>query len=535
MWSPAILSTILALICSSYASLDVHLAIGTFRGVATANNTERWLGVPFVEPPVGELRFKAPVSISKPLPGIQNASVFGDACPQPPDPTLGAPISENCLHLNIWRPSNTSAVAKLPVLFWIHGGFYMLGASSNPAFDPTRIVQRSVTAGKPIIFVSTNYRLNTFGFLASSNVPGADLNAGLLDQQAALEFVQENIAQFGGDPAKVTLWGQSAGGGSVEAQLLYSSGDLFRAAIMHSSSGPFKTSPPPSTYDEPGKAYANLVNATGCPTGPASLSCLRQLPLDTLTNVSNTMIRATLNNQLWNPTVGPSGTFVPELASTRIASGTFKHIPIIGGSNLNDGSIFSTTLRNLNLTGDAQDDAFDNFVLGQLIDSSRVTSSTLARLRALYPANDSSLGAPFNTGDSLFDRGSAWYGDNSYLSPRRRLLEKAASLQNAWGFFFEEFFPGADPSLGVSHGSELKLLFGPVPAAVEEEFANTYLDLYLNFIHELNPGPSWSKYEPQTRRVLQLKRNNLTMIADDFHSDRTDFLNSDEVLREFIR
>ena len=104
MWSLAILSTILALICSSYASLDVHLAIGTFRGVATANNTERWLGVPFVEPPLGELRFKAPVSISKPLPGIQNTSVFGDACPQPPDPTLGAPISENCLHLNVRLP-----------------------------------------------------------------------------------------------------------------------------------------------------------------------------------------------------------------------------------------------------------------------------------------------------------------------------------------------------------------------------------------------------------------------------------------------
>ncbi|KAI0317629.1 alpha/beta-hydrolase [Amylostereum chailletii] len=518
-------------------ALVVNTTAGAFRGVAVANGTERWLGIPFVQPPLGELRFKAPVAIVEPAEGVRNATSFGNACPQPPAASLGAPVGESCLFLNVWRPAGTAPDAELPVLFWIHGGFWMTGASSDHAFDPTRIIQRSVNTSQPIIFVSANYRLNTFGFLASTNVDGADLNAGFLDTKAALEFVQDNAAAFGGDPSKVTIWGQSAGGGTVETQVLYASGrPLFRGAIMDSSSGPFKTSPTPDVYDRPNGTYTLLTTAVGCPTsGPASLACLQNATFDSLMNASNVMIQSTLNEQIWEPAVGPPGTFLPERSSARIASGNFSHVPLIAGSNLNDGSIFATSLRNKNLTGAAQDSAFDAFVLASLIDTTQVTPDVLAKLHAVYPENDTSLGAPFNTGDSLFDRGSAFYGDDAYTASRRRFLGSASGLQKTWGYFFKEFLPGGNPGLGVPHGSELGLLFGPVQAAEELEFANTFLDFYLNFINDLDPGSAWSLYTPENKQVLQLMRGNTTMIPDDFFSERLDLLNSQQVLDAFER
>ncbi|EEB94227.1 hypothetical protein MPER_06994 [Moniliophthora perniciosa FA553] len=112
-------------------------------------------------------RFRAPVPITESSNALKNASTFGNACPQPPS-NLGAPISEDCLFLNVFRPQNTAANAGLPVLVWIHGGQYTTGAASEPGDEPNRMLRRSVDIGKPIILVSINYRLNTFGFLASS-------------------------------------------------------------------------------------------------------------------------------------------------------------------------------------------------------------------------------------------------------------------------------------------------------------------------------------------------------------------------------
>ena len=164
-------------------------------------------------------------------------------------------------------------------------------------------------------------------------------------------------------------------------------------------------------------------------------------------------------------------------------------------------------MRNLSVPSSQEDSVFDTFIKNLLIDPSTVTQDVFDTINTLYPANDPTLGGAFNTGDSLFDRAEAWYADNMFLAARRLLFHRAESLQPLFGYFFTEFIPGQDPSLGgtfrrcgfalsnlalidpctVAHASELILLFGHFPA-VEEEFATQMVTFYINFVNDLDPG-----------------------------------------------
>jgi len=176
------------------------------------------------------------------------------------------------------------------------------------------------------------------------------------------------------------------------------------------------------------------------------------------------MVTATLNHQLWQPTVAP-GSVVPVRASEVMASGKFLHLPYIGGENvsfkvmwrilgyahlcqLNDGTFFTPTLRNLGLSGQAEDDAFKAFINALVIDNSTLTDDVVDQLINFYPANDPDNGAPFNTGDSLFDRAAAYYTDQNFVAVRRQFFQAAASLQPMFAYHFEEFVPGNDISVG---------------------------------------------------------------------------------------
>ncbi|KAG9080638.1 hypothetical protein FRC06_006321, partial [Ceratobasidium sp. 370] len=201
----------------------------------TTANQDYFLGIPFAEPPVGPLRFKPPVPWSRGKVTVVNATQDGHSCVQSPMWTNNT-MSEDCLTLNVWKPTNVTG--KLPVMVWIYGGAFYLGEIQQ--YPGTSLVERSVEIGKPIIYVAMNYRIGLFGFPpGQAAVDAGGSNLGLKDQRLALEWIQKNIAYFGGDPRKVTIFGDSAGAMSVGYQSLYKGGEIegaFQGMILQSGS-----------------------------------------------------------------------------------------------------------------------------------------------------------------------------------------------------------------------------------------------------------------------------------------------------------
>lgn len=220
----------------------VAIETGKLRGLVVGDqkDVEAFKGIPYAKPPVGELRWRAPEPAEK-WADVRDCFAFGNACPQRfpvlmaamPAMALNAPQNEDCLYLNVWRPAGERK--DLPVMVWIHGGGYTMGAGSQPMYDGEEL------ARKGVVLVSMNYRLGAFGFLAhpalsKESKDGVSGNYGLLDQIAALRWVKKNIAAFGGNPGRVTIFGESAGGGSVLALMVSPlARGLFHAAIPQSA------------------------------------------------------------------------------------------------------------------------------------------------------------------------------------------------------------------------------------------------------------------------------------------------------------
>jgi para-nitrobenzyl esterase len=215
----------------------VETTLGPVRG-AEDGDIATWKGIRYAAPPVGDLRFRAPEPPRR-WTEVADATTFGPACPQPSFPNmpldLGAPQGEDCLRLNIWASSDTEPGDRKPVMVWLHGGAYILGSGSQALYDGRRLA-----AGGDVVVVTVNYRLGALGFLDLSSFNTArrrfDSNIGLHDVLAALRWVRDNIAAFGGDPRKVTLFGESAGAGIVTTLLATPAAEgLFTLAIAQSS------------------------------------------------------------------------------------------------------------------------------------------------------------------------------------------------------------------------------------------------------------------------------------------------------------
>uniref|UniRef100_A0A8C7Z729 Carboxylic ester hydrolase n=1 Tax=Oryzias sinensis TaxID=183150 RepID=A0A8C7Z729_9TELE len=331
-FSPFLLFLIPSCSTQSEADFIVQTKSGRVRGFqVTVPDQSRpvvgFLGIPFGEPPVGKRRFR-PAEPKRPWQGVYKADSYPNACFQFVDKSYpGFPgiemwnpnreMSEDCLYLNIWVPSSVKP-HNLPVMVWIYGGGFYSGSSSLDVYDG-----RYLASVENVIVVSMNYRIGAFGFLALDGTSEAPGNVGLLDQRMALQWVQNNIASFGGDPRQVTIFGESAGGASVGYHLLSpGSRPLFTRAILQSGvpNCPWAS----VTYAEARRRATHLANAVGCNGGLTVL--IQVLPWTALFRFS------------FVPVV--DGEVLPDAPEAMVNSGDFKDTQILLGVNQDEGSYF---------------------------------------------------------------------------------------------------------------------------------------------------------------------------------------------------
>jgi para-nitrobenzyl esterase len=296
---------------------------GAVRGVAVPGGYA-FHGLPYAAPPTGHLRWRAPQPPAK-WKGVRDATEFAPICPQPERPFSIDVKDEDCLYLNVSTPELRKARGGgRPVLVWIHGGGATAGAGHED--DPTKL------AAEGIVVVTINYRLGALGFLshpALASWPGGPSgNYGLMDQQAALEWVQQNIRRFGGDPDNVTIMGESSGGLHVLVHLVSrSSRGLFQRAIVESGSFALTQLSLAAAKTE-GEAFATRA---GCPDQTAR--CLRNLPVDKLVEH--------FPNQAGRTTI-VDGKVLKESVGTALAAGRFARVPTLNGTDHEEERIFVT-------------------------------------------------------------------------------------------------------------------------------------------------------------------------------------------------
>src|SRR5580692_4805445 len=307
---------------SGGANPIVRPSDGLVRGT-TAGTVDEFLGLPYAAPPTGNLRWRPPAPPAS-WKGVRDATQFGPSCPQATtrNPFLPpGPISEDCLYLNVYAPTLRGGdEGGRPVLVWIHGGGLTLDGGRN--YDGSKL------AADGIVVVTINYRLGALGFLAhpalASQPGGAAGNYGLMDQQAALRWVQRNIAHFGGDPRNVTIAGESAGGLSVLAQMVSPGArGLFQRAIVQS--GTFALNQRPLAAAE--AAGQTFATAVGCPD--QSAACLRSVPVASLVGKFGVEIPGVVDGSVLTQPIGAA-----------LARGQFARVPVINGITHDEELLF---------------------------------------------------------------------------------------------------------------------------------------------------------------------------------------------------
>nr|GAT47596.1 predicted protein [Mycena chlorophos] len=486
----------------------VTLDKGTFVGTVGSTNTQSFLGIPFAQPPTGSLRYQLPVANS-PYNSTYTVTTMPPGCPQQavklpvltglPEEAVDYvvnsiygtifPGQEDCLTLNVIKPATATASSKLPVVVWIFGGGFELG--SPAMYDGTTIVERSISIGEPVIYVAMNYRLSAFGFLASSEVRAAGVgNLGLQDQRQALRWVQKYVGAFGGDPTKVTIWGESAGAISVALHMIANNGNnegLFRGGFMESGS-PIPVGP----LENGQKYYDEIVDYVGCSSASDTLECLRTVPYATLLDAQNAspfIFDYQSLNLAWLPR--EDGVFLTQNPQILVQKGIVSDVPFVSGDCDDEGTLFS--LSTLNISTDAQ---FLQWI--KQIWVPEATTTQLNSLNSEYPS-DLSDGSPFGTGDldaltPQFKRIAAFQGDAVFQAPRRFFMQSRSGKQNMWGFLSQRL--KATPFLGSFHGSDL------LNAYADGELT----DYVIYFTNNLNPNgntvPSWPAYTSATPNLM---------------------------------
>ncbi|KAH9077320.1 esterase 1 [Lactarius deliciosus] len=483
MWYPWVWAYFTTLLCSHYPR--VRLGGTSITGkYLRSYNQDFFGGIPFAEPPITSLRFAPPqLKLSLAPSRSFDARSYGPSCLQLEN---DADMSEDCLTLNIFRPSGIDSLASLPVMVWIYGGGFLNGQSS--IYDGSYFVEQSVARGTPILFVSLNYRVGPLGFPQGPEAAErAVLNLGLHDQWAALEWVQNNIASFGGDPAKVTLFGESAGALSASHHYL---NENF-TAVARAADQLF----PSSTADRGTPSWMLFANNTkSCMaltlSPDSTFSCLMSASSSDLL----VGVRAGLALELFpfRPVLDGNEGIISGQPVKRLARGAGQRVPYIAGTVLDEATIF--------LQRDFQTEDITTWLNANFTPSPigpDALRTGLDKLLSLYP-DDPSAGSPFGTGNQTFGtgpgfkRGSAIIGDIYFQALRRFWSQTTSALGTpSYAYIFTDPQPSADPALGVSHASELPYLFldvsknGPPKSA---RLSRAMLDYWISFAVSLTPN-----------------------------------------------
>ncbi|KAL0578841.1 hypothetical protein V5O48_003165 [Marasmius crinis-equi] len=489
-------------------------------------------GIPYAKPPVGELRLQPPVKAE--LNGTTfDASNYTASCLQP---RLNmTEMSEDCLTINVYRPTGVSEGANLPVMFWTYGGGFLVGTATT--WNASAILAQSIARGTPIVYVSFNYRLGPLGFPQGGEAgrKGA-LNLALRDQVLALEWVQENIHAFGGDKSKVTIFGESAGSIMIGIQFLNPDfSKLVRAAMFESGSAatPFEHTPE-FREDDWTNFVAGVPGCTSVANTNNTFDCLKTANSTSLLSGIQTAIDKSDELFAFSPTLDGPGGFLPERPSKLWEKGQFARLPFIAGNVLDEGTVFVPA-------SSTYDEQSLRQVLRANFSSPDVSVATLDgaidRIVQLYP-DEPALGSPFNTGNETFGlpqgykRWAAITGDMSFHS-QRRLWQQTVSKTGVktYGYLFTQPQAGSG-AIGVSHGSDVLYVYGGVTDPADVSLSRTIIDYWVSFATSLDPNdgkglprPMWNSYTPNSQVLLELNNASTKLIPDNFRKEQMDFIN----------
>ena len=472
---------------------EVEVTGGRLAGVS-ANGIVSFKGIPFAAPPVGALRWKAPQPV-KTWTGVKQASTFGASCMQDPNVAkffgTSAPLSDDCLYLNVWTPAKTAS-DSLPVMVWIYGGGFAGGMTSIPAYDGTHFAEKGV------VLVSVAYRLGAFGFLAHpelSRESDGSGNYGLEDMIAGLRWVKANVAKFGGDPSRVTIFGESAGG--IAVSMLAASPKakgLFQGAISESG-GNFGSA---RFADEGGLNVTPLKAAEAA--GQKFLAKLGANDIKAARALDADKVQAAVGPELlggfW-PVF--DGNVLPGDQYELYQAGRFNDTPVLIGTNSDEGALFAQP---------------------------GMTPALFEKqIRAGYGSHaDAILVAyPHSTDAESAKAGKDIFRDTAFAWPTWAwaMLQSQKGKGKAYVYYFDHRTPQS-PN-GATHGSEIvyvfKTLNGPSPGVfglsaprpADLEMSDLINNYWVNFAKNTDPNapslPKWPAFSASAQNVMFFDAN----------------------------
>ncbi|MEX2205592.1 MAG: carboxylesterase family protein [Myxococcota bacterium] len=480
---------------------------GRLRGRLARAGGLAFRGIPFAEPPIDALRFRAPQQV-RPWTGVREARGFGASAPQAGVEnwlvrrfigSASVSQSEDCLYLNVWTPALDGG--RRPVMVFIHGGAFLMGSGSTLLYDGSRLASRG-----DVVVVTLNYRLGALGSLDLRGTLGADsvpANLGLRDQLAALHWVRANIEAFGGDPEAVTLFGESAGAMSIGTLLgTPVARGLFRRAILQSGAAHNVSSP-----EQAGRVAELFLKLLG-PHGE-SLARLREAPLRELLRAQREatfQLALPLGGLAFQPCI--DGDLLPESPLDALARGSAKDVALLAGTNRDEWKLF--------LLADVRARRMDEAALR------RRFARVLAEPEAERAYQAYRRAPQARRPDDTRERWSSFQGDRVFHWPAARLLELAGrhSREN-FAYSFTWSPPLLERQIGACHGIELPFVFGTIlepwlrpwlgalPGA--RKLSHRMQEAWLAFAKTGHPGhagiPFWPAWDTEKRQAMKLGRS----------------------------